>query len=156
MPTTHAFVTKTKRTGRLVLVLMACVAAASLVAQQASPSQRDASVGPVGEDGAQLFKTWCATCHGLTAQGNGPLAPVMKHPVPDLTQIAARNGGVFPSARIRRIVDGRDVPSHGERDMPVWGTAFRTSKEGLTEAAANARIDAIVRYLEGIQNRNAH
>ncbi len=156
MPTTHAFMTKMKRTGPIVLVLMAFVAAASLVAQQAPPSKQGRPGGTVGEDGAQLFKTWCATCHGLTAQGNGPLAPMMKHPVPDLTQIATRNGGVFPSARIRRIVDGRDVPSHGERDMPVWGTAFRTSKEGLTEAAASARIDAIVGYLEGIQNRNAH
>jgi len=144
---------KINRRGLIARALMALAIAAPLGAQQAFPSKQER---PAVGEGAQLFKTWCASCHGLTAQGNGPVAPLMKHPVPDLTQLAAHNGGVFPAARIRRIVDGRDVPSHGEREMPVWGTAFQTSKEGLTEAAARARIDAIVTYLEGIQNRNAH
>ena len=143
----------TKSRGLIARALFALVIGAPLGAQQTLPPKQER---PAVEDGAQLFKTWCASCHGLTAQGNGPVAPLMKHPVPDLTQLAAHNGGVFPSARIRRIVDGRDVASHGDREMPVWGTAFQTSKEGLTEAVARARIDAIVAYLEGIQNRNAH
>jgi len=143
---------KMNRLGPIVLGFVTLVAPASLSAQQASPPTLDR---PSAENGAQLYKTWCATCHGLSAQGNGPLAPMMKQPVPDLTQVAARNGGVFPSARVRRIVDGREVASHGDRDMPVWGTAFRSSKEALSETAARARIEAIVGYLEGIQNRNA-
>jgi mono/diheme cytochrome c family protein len=107
-------------------------------------------------DGGQLFKTWCASCHGLTAQGNGPLAPMMKAPVPDLTVIAGKNGGLFPSARVARIVDGRDVVSHGDPEMPIWGTAFKSTKDGYSEASVRARIDAVVRYLESIQKRNAH
>ena len=51
-----------------------------------------------------------------------------------------------------RIIDGRDVPSHGDREMPVWGDIF---KIGASGAAAKARIDAIVRYLAGIQERGA-
>lgn len=39
----------------------------------------------------------------------------------DVTTYAARNGGVCPSERLRRIIDGRDVPAHGEPEMPVWG-----------------------------------
>jgi hypothetical protein len=37
----------------------------------------------------------------------------------------------------------------------VWGDAFRSSRDGLDAESAKARIDAIVRYLEGIQRRAA-
>ena len=43
--------------------------------------------------------------------------------------------------------------AHGDRDMPVWGDAFRTARGGLTPEAAAKRIDAIVRYLGAIQER---
>ena len=105
--------------------------------------------------GATPFKTHCATCHGLNARGNGPLADQPRRLTPDLTKFSARNGGVFPSERVHRIIDGRDVPSHGDREMPVWGDVFRGSPEGGTSDSAKARIDAIVRYLQGIQERVA-
>lgn len=106
-------------------------------------------------DGARLYRTWCASCHGLAGQGNGPLAPMMKRVPPDLTVIASRNGGLFPTARIRRIVDGREVEAHGDPDMPIWGSTFKSSGEGLSEDAVKARIEAIVAFLESIQKRNA-
>jgi mono/diheme cytochrome c family protein len=108
-----------------------------------------------GDLGARLFATHCATCHGTSAQGNGPMAASLRHAPPDLTRFTVRNGGVFPAERVRRIVDGRDVASHGDREMPVWGNAFTTSKDGPTQAEVKARIDAIVRYLEAIQQRGA-
>jgi mono/diheme cytochrome c family protein len=120
--------------------------------QPALPDQR----GAVHVDGAHLFKTWCASCHGVTAQGNGPLAPALKARVPDLTQIADKNGGLFPRARVARIIDGRDVVSHGDPEMPVWGTAFKSTEDGYSEASVRARIEAVVHYLETIQHRNAH
>ena len=103
--------------------------------------------------GNQLFRTYCASCHGTDARGSGPLAEVMRRVPPDLTRFATRNGGVFPSERVRRIVDGREVASHGDRDMPIWGDAFKRTRGGLTEQEVRARIDAIVHYLEGIQER---
>ena len=107
------------------------------------------------EWGARLFNTHCATCHGLNGRGNGPLADQLRRLPPDLTRFSARNGDVFPSERLRRIIDGRDVPSHGDREMPVWGDVFRDSRAGGTSESAKARIDAIVRYLQGIQQRPA-
>ena len=103
--------------------------------------------------GGQLFRTYCATCHGTTGRGDGPVADQLRRMPPDLTRFSARNGGVFPSERIYRIVDGRGVPSHGDREMPVWGDVFRSSRAGETAAE---RIRAIVTYLEGIQERGTH
>jgi mono/diheme cytochrome c family protein len=108
-----------------------------------------------GDTGSQLFRTYCASCHGATARGNGPLAEQLRRTPPDLTQFTKRNGGMFPSERVYRIIDGRDVPSHGDREMPVWGDVFREVRGGSSAAAVKARIDAIVRYLAGIQERGA-
>jgi hypothetical protein len=80
----------------------------------------------------------------------------LRHPPPDLTGYTERNSGVFPSERVYRIIDGRDVKSHGDREMPVWGDAFRSEPGGLTTQAAKARIDAIVGYLRAIQRRDAN
>ena len=108
------------------------------------------------DPGSQLFRSYCASCHGTTAQGNGPVAEYLQRPPPDLTQYTARNGGVFPRERVYGIIDGRDVPTHGDREMPVWGDAFKATPGGSSAAAIKARIDAIVRYLEGIQTRATH
>jgi mono/diheme cytochrome c family protein len=108
-----------------------------------------------GTSGARLFRTHCATCHGADARGGGPLAERLRDAPPDLTRYTERNDGVFPSARVHRIIDGRDVRSHGDREMPVWGDAFRSEPDGLTPDEAKARIDAIVEHLRAIQRRDA-
>ena len=108
------------------------------------------------DQGARLFKTYCASCHGANARGAGPASEQFRKIPPDLTKYTARNGGVFPSERVRRIADGTGVAAHGDRDMPVWGDAFQGGREGLTADGARARIDLIVRFLEGIQERVAH
>jgi mono/diheme cytochrome c family protein len=105
------------------------------------------------DPGALLFRTYCGSCHGANGRGDGPAAAAMREPPPDLTHFAQRNGDLFPSERVYRIIDGRDVPAHGDRDMPVWGDAFRASRGGMSDRAADARIQAIVRFLEAIQER---
>jgi mono/diheme cytochrome c family protein len=105
------------------------------------------------EAGRYLFLTHCASCHGADARGAGPVASELRRIPPSLTSVAGRSGGVFPSERVRAIIDGRDVPSHGTREMPVWGDAFIRTRDGLTREAATMRIDAIMRYLESIQER---
>lgn len=109
----------------------------------------------VDNEGSQLFRTHCASCHGATARGNGPLAEQLRRMPPDLTQFTRRNGGIFPRERVYRIIDGRDVPSHGDREMPIWGDAFKHSGGGSSAESVKARIDAIVAYLEAIQERAA-
>ena len=110
------------------------------------------STGP-DDTGSRLFRTYCASCHGTTGRGDGPMALQLRRMPPDLTQFTKRNGGVFPSELVYRIVDGREVMSHGDREMPVWGDAFRMASGGPGAGVIKARIDAIVRYLAGIQER---
>jgi mono/diheme cytochrome c family protein len=103
--------------------------------------------------GKNLFRAYCATCHGVDGRGAGPLASELRRLPPSLTSYAVRNGGTFPSERLRAIIDGRTVSSHSDREMPIWGDAFTRTRDGLSEDAAKARIDAIVKYLEAIQER---
>lgn len=112
-------------------------------------------VAPTPDTGRALYRTYCASCHGAAGRGDGAMAPQLKHVVPDLTGYTARNGGVFPSARLEQVIDGRGVASHGTREMPVWGDAFRSVKGGYSPETVKARITAIVRYLEGLQARPA-
>jgi mono/diheme cytochrome c family protein len=112
------------------------------------------TTGP-GDTGSQLFRTYCASCHGTNARGDGPLAAQLRRTPPDLTQYTRNNGGMFPSERVYRIIEGRDIPSHGDREMPVWGDVFKLAPDTQGAGGVSARIDAVVRYLESIQERGA-
>jgi mono/diheme cytochrome c family protein len=102
-----------------------------------------------GFDGGEEFRTYCAVCHGTDARGDGPLAASMTVKPPDLTQIAAANGGTFPADQVYRTIDGREpVKGHGGRDMPVWGDAFSRSQRDSSPEAVKGRIEALVRYIE--------
>lgn len=125
--------------------------AAMLLAGAAAPmaSAQEAQTG-----GAAVFKTYCASCHGVEARGDGPLSQQLRAVPPDLTKLASRNKGQFDADKTRRIIDGRNpVKGHGGPDMPVWGDAFKESGEGYSEEKVKARIDALVAFLESIQTR---
>ena len=105
-----------------------------------------------GTTGGELFQTYCGSCHGKSARGDGPLAASLRVLPPDLTLIAKRSEGKFDDKKVYRIIDGREpVKGHGGNDMPVWGDAFKQSVEGYSEKAVKARIDALVEYLKSIQ-----
>lgn len=76
----------------------------------------------VAMSGKDLYGRFCASCHGETGRGDGPVSKAIAVEVPDLTLIARRNGGRFPRDRVERIIDGRHIlGAHGTRTMPVWG-----------------------------------
>jgi nucleotide-binding universal stress UspA family protein len=129
--------------GTLMLGLLLPVAA---LAQDAPMRQ----VVPGGE----LYRTYCATCHGTSAKGDGPLASSMTRKPADLTEIAKRNGGQYPTELVFRTIDGRKpVRGHGGPDMPVWGDAFERSRDGGDPDRVKRMIQSLVDYLESIQAR---
>jgi mono/diheme cytochrome c family protein len=106
------------------------------------------------QSGRELFNAHCASCHGVAGVGNGPVAVSMRKAPPDITGLSLANGGMFPFERVRRIVEGRDVASHGNREMPVWGDVFRI-ESGASREAVRARIGLIVDYLRGMQRTHS-
>jgi mono/diheme cytochrome c family protein len=128
--------------------------AAALAAPPAAPgpSQAASEEPSSAEAGDYLYKTYCASCHGKSAEGDGPLAPSLRLRPPDLTRFARRNAGKFDAEKVAKAIDGReDVKGHGSSDMPVWGDAFKRASEGYSEKRVRARVDALVGYLEGLQ-----
>jgi mono/diheme cytochrome c family protein len=107
--------------------------------------------------GAEVFRTYCASCHGTSARGDGPLAASMTHKPANLTEVAKRNGGQYPSELVFKTIDGRQkVRGHGGPDMPVWGDAFEKSREAGDQERVKAVIQSLVDYIESIQLRVSH
>lgn len=126
--------------------ILAVAASAAGHAQPASPV-----AGP--DEGAARYRSDCAACHGAEGRGDGPMKPVLNQSPPDLTGLAARNGGDFPADYVARVIDGRgfEMLAHGSLDMPVWGELYRRSQAAYAEARVKRRIDALVEYLRRIQ-----
>jgi mono/diheme cytochrome c family protein len=124
------------------------VAATLVVCLLVAPYARAAD----GDLGARLYFNHCAACHGADGEGGGPVATTINLAMPNLRDVAMRNGGVFPAAAVTAYIDGRDMPaSHGERQMPIWGDVFRGAEQGTAERTARRRIAALVDFIESLQ-----
>ena len=74
--------------------------------------------------GPVMFTAYCADCHGPEGKGNGHAAPALRTSPPDLTRIAASNGGSFPELKVVSAIEGH--PNLADRtDMPAWSRVFR-------------------------------
>ena len=73
--------------------------------------------------GQDLFRAYCAVCHGADAKDGGPAAAALKTMPSDLTQLAARNNGRYPPLRVQRILleEEASIVAHGSAEMPIWG-----------------------------------
>ena len=123
-----------------------CIAAACFWPVAASAEQNYSGDGD--------YQVFCASCHGATAKGDGPIAKSLPKRPPDLTQVSARNNAVFPEDKVFKTIDGRGTGSaHTNVDMPVWGDVFAKAQESQGPDAAKARIMALVQYLKTIQEK---
>ncbi|WP_170429451.1 c-type cytochrome [Ruegeria arenilitoris] len=109
------------------------------------------------ETGAELYRHYCATCHGIDATGYGPMAGVLVIQPVDLTKLTGEDG-VFPTARVVARIDGRDpLVSHGS-PMPVYGPYFdgqdtsMKTPEGQPILTSQPIVD-LVAYLQTLQGQ---
>ncbi len=133
----------------LVFAAAAMLASGQVAAQAYDPIAR----------GGELYRSACATCHGVDGKGAGPVARYLETKPTDLTTMARRNNGTFPFYRAFQIIDGReDVAQHGPRDMLIWGNMLRFEAGDrygpmMTETYVRGRIYELVSYLDSIQQR---
>lgn len=102
--------------------------------------------------GETIFRTYCTSCHGRDATGDGPLAKDLKVQPANLTELSKRHDGEFPFDMVIKTIDhGRSVRGHGNPDMPAWGDAFEMTSSDPTEA--KTKMEQLAHYLWKIQKK---
>jgi mono/diheme cytochrome c family protein len=141
---------------RVHLAVLSCAAAMlALIAIPAvgqKPDIKTATAPPTSAaSGAEMYASYCAACHGKEGKGNGPAAPALKVPPPDLTTLTRRNGGKFPGILVAHTIAGEgNLSAHGSKDMPVWGPVFRALSRG-DQAIVQMRTTNLTKYVESLQ-----
>lgn len=154
---------RTSRRGGVVAVgIVALVASGVAGAAQAADDM-------ALQQGKQLYMKYCASCHGQSGKGDGPVGTMLNPKASDLTQIAKENGGKFPFYEVMLLINGRSPTAqnqdtslpglpkaHGEAGMPVWGEVF--SRDELSKGtdmdlqlATTGKIMMITEYIQSIQ-----
>ena len=114
------------------------------------------------DGGKREFENNCAGCHGVDGKGNGVMGELLRRSPPDLTQLAKKNGGVLPMGRLYEVIEGAGIPSHGTRDMPIWGREYRIEDAQYlieargqydAQALVRARILTLLEYINRLQVR---
>lgn len=129
-----------------------CLLAANVVFAQRAGAQETTM-------GKRTYEDRCAVCHGSLGRGDGPMAGVLTPPPANLTLLAKQNGGEYPFSRVYEVIDGRTtVAGHGTRQMPIWGSYFRSEQypalrfPGIDpEEIVQARIYGLVYYIQTLQ-----
>jgi mono/diheme cytochrome c family protein len=132
---------------------MSLVSAAGAAAQTKPAAEKQYEQLIFSVRGPDLFRAHCAACHGPEGKGNGPAGAALKTKPADLTLLAKNNGGKFPTQRVQKFISGEDpsLPSHGSREMPVWGPIFHQVEED--QDFGNVRLQNLIKYLETIQQK---
>ena len=135
----------------LFLFVLGCGLTAFAADDQGTKTIKKVNARPTETlNGVDLFKEYCAVCHGSAAKGDGPAAEALKKRPSDLTQLARKNGGSFPELQVMNYIKGEDVvAAHGSRDMPVWGAIF--SQMSSNQDLVHVRTYALLKYIEQLQ-----
>jgi mono/diheme cytochrome c family protein len=136
-----------------ILIGLTLLAATSAAVYAQTKEIKIVPVQPTtAQKGDDLYREFCAVCHGADGKGNGPAAEALKTRPSDLTLITRHsNTNKVPAIQIMRVINGDDVvAAHGSKDMPTWGEAFKSIS--ANSVFAEMRVRALVDYLQRIQN----
>ena len=102
--------------------------------------------------GAQMFKDYCASCHGPDGRGNGPAAVFLKTPPPDLRMMAQSNAGKYPAGQVKAMLRfGPGSHARGALDMPTWGQLFHSTD--VNERVTDLRVYNLTKFIGSIQEK---
>jgi len=77
-------------------------------------------------------------------------AVALKQAPTDLTTLARKNGGKFPTLAVQQsITNPGAIAAHGAPGMPIWGQLLITTPDST--AAGVLRVHNLTTYIEGLQ-----
>lgn len=130
----------------MVTFLLAIPALASAQPGKPKIKHETAKVTP-SNDGAAMYQSYCAACHGKDGKGDGPAAPALKTKPADLTVLAKQHGGEIKVKEFEDKVNGSTMmPAHGTEEMPIWGPVFRQMGND------QLRLYNLRKYIESLQS----
>ncbi len=136
------------------LMAMMLVGATICVSQESKTAiKRGPAAATSPTSGKEMFTSYCASCHGKDAKGNGPAAGALKQAPADLTSLAKRHGGKYPADEVTSVLRGQaTLMAHGDQEMPVWGPVFWKMSQGHEEQV-QMRIANLNKYVESLQEK---
>lgn len=145
---------RTRRNHWTILIVVIAVAMLASAQEQPKKEIKHVPVKPTSAaSGQEMYKSYCAVCHGTDGTGNGPAASALKVPSPDLTVLAQKNGGKYPALKVSAVIRGEEVlPSHGSKEMPIWGHLF-WSMSGGHASEVQQRVANLNKYIESLQKK---
>jgi len=100
-----------------------------------------------------MYRSYCASCHGTDAKGNGPVASSLKVRPVDLTTLARKRGGAYSPLAVQAVIRGdSNTLSHGTKEMPVWGHLFWSASLG-DQQEVHLRLANLTDYIKSLQEK---
>jgi mono/diheme cytochrome c family protein len=132
--------------GGLLSVVFAWSAMAGMPGPQ-QPPRADYS------SGAYLYRAFCATCHGETGKGDGPVADIAGRRPADLTLLSRNHGGKYPRDHVLNVLENvKPLTGHEPPAMPNWRNLLRTT-EGGDARVARTRLVALADHVGTLQQK---
>jgi len=136
-----------------VACIVVALAIAGMAQEQSKRIEHTAAAPTSAASGHDMFVSYCASCHGKDGKGDGPAASALNVAPADLTSLAKKNGGKYPSMRVTSVLSGEaNLAAHGNKEMPVWGKVF-WSMSGGHAAEVHQRIANLNHYIESLQGK---
>jgi mono/diheme cytochrome c family protein len=137
----------------LLLLSLLLLPAGAAIAQTGASAAQDQLPPNFVPTGKNMFKQYCAACHGLDAKGHGPAAVSLKVTPADLTTLAKRHDGEFPYDLVTNVLRfGPGIAAHGSSDMPTWGPIFQYM-DNYNQTVVQKRIKNLCDYIASLQEK---
>ena len=111
--------------------------------------------------GREDFEDFCAACHGMSGKGDGEGAAALDRRPADLTQLSAKNGGIFPGTQVMAKIWGYTGVAPDRQDaaspMPEFGPLLQgdlvpyDGGDGISTPTP-LRLVQIAEYLKSLQD----
>lgn len=138
---------------KLALLFTLVLTIAGLGNAQEKPIKKGPIQPTSPASGAEMYKAYCAVCHGPDGKGTGPAAAELKTKPADLSTLAKRHDGKFPTDYVISVLRfGTTAAAHGTSDMPTWGPLFAVVS-GQDKAQVDMRISNLILYLKTLQGK---